>query len=27
LIEKVEKSGGMMEILAEETNWLEIDYA
>jgi hypothetical protein len=27
LIEKVEKSGGIMEILAEETNWLEIDYA
>ena len=27
LIEKVEKSDGMMEILAEETNWLEIDYA
>lgn len=27
LIEKVEKSGGMMEILAKETNWLEIDYA
>ena len=27
LIEKVEKNGGTMEILPEETNWLEIDYA
>jgi len=26
LIEQVEKSGGMMEILPEQTNWLEINY-
>ena len=26
LIEKVEKSGGMVEILSENTNWLEINY-
>jgi len=27
LIEKVEKSGGTMEVIPEETNWLEVDYA
>ena len=26
LIEQVEKSGGMVEILPEQTNWLEINY-
>jgi hypothetical protein len=26
LIDQVETSGGMMEVLPEETNWLEINY-
>ena len=27
LIQKLEKNGGKMEILPEETKWMEIDYA